>query len=239
MAFDVDALRSDLLTELGAKGSAPRAAQMKAYMKSIMDFAGVPMPVMRLISAELAKKHPPPSSSAWEAATLSIWRQARFREERYFCETWTGLRAAKAWQTPALIPMYEEMIVTGAWWDVVDWLAVHRMGGLLMSHRTEVAPILRAWSMGDDLWKRRSAILSQNRHKAATDVDLLFAQIAPSIGSTEFFLRKAIGWALRELAKTNEAVVVAYVTAHKDALSGLSKREALKHASPSIRASLI
>ncbi|MDP2341364.1 MAG: DNA alkylation repair protein [Deltaproteobacteria bacterium] len=226
---DVDALRFDLLTELGKMGTASKAAQMKAYMKDIMDFQGVPMPTVRLISKELAEKYKPASSSEWQAACLSIWRQAKVREELYFCETWTGLRVAKPWQTPALIPMYEEMLVSGAWWDIVDWIATNRIGDILMNHRDDVAPILRGWSTSDNMWKRRTAILSQNRHKAKTDVDFLFEMIAPSIESKEFFLRKAIGWSLRDLAKTRPDVVKAYVKANESKLSGLSKREALKH----------
>jgi 3-methyladenine DNA glycosylase AlkD len=84
------------------------------------------------------------------------------------------------------------------------------------------------WSTDRDMWKRRSAILCQIRKKAATDLDLLYACIAPSIGSKEFFLRKAIGWALRQYAWTDPREVVRYVKAHPE-LSGLSKREALKN----------
>ena len=88
---------------------------------------------------------------------------------------------------------------------------------------------MRAWSRGEDMWKRRSAILCQNSFKSETDLDLLFKLIEPSIGSKEFFLRKAIGWALRSYAWTDERPIVRYVEKNRARLSGLSVREALKN----------
>ena len=91
---------------------------------------------------------------------------------------------------------------------------------------------MRAWSRSDDLWKRRSAILCQLTFKKDTDLDLLYAVIEPALGSREFFLRKAIGWALRQHAWTDPGEVRRYVREHDKELSGLSKREALKNVSP-------
>ena len=88
---------------------------------------------------------------------------------------------------------------------------------------------MRAWSRSDDLWKRRSAILCQVTFKEDTDLDFLFAMIEPAIPSKEFFLRKAIGWALRSYAWTDEKPIVRYVAANRARLSGLSIREALKN----------
>jgi 3-methyladenine DNA glycosylase AlkD len=129
------------------------------------------------------------------------------------------------------LPMYEEMITTGAWWDYVDAIASHRLGPLLRRFPREMRREMLAWSRGDDLWKRRSAILCQLTFKKDTDLDLLYACIEPSLDSKEFFLRKAIGWALRQYAWTDPAEVKRYVRAHAAALSGLSRREALKNVS--------
>jgi 3-methyladenine DNA glycosylase AlkD len=87
-----------------------------------------------------------------------------------------------------------------------------------------------AWARGDDLWKRRSAILCQLGFKGETDLGLLYACIEPSLGSKEFFLRKAIGWALRQHAWTDPAEVARWVAANEERLSPLSRREALKNA---------
>jgi 3-methyladenine DNA glycosylase AlkD len=125
--------------------------------------------------------------------------------------------------------MYEEMIVTGAWWDLVDGIAAHRLGTLLRRFPREMNREMLAWSRSDDLWKRRSAILCQLTFKKATDLELLYAAIGPALASKEFFLRKAIGWALRQLAWTDPKEVRRYVREHEKELSPLSRREALKN----------
>jgi 3-methyladenine DNA glycosylase AlkD len=125
--------------------------------------------------------------------------------------------------------MYEEMIVSGAWWDYVDDIAIHRLGPLLQSHPRRMGRTMRAWSRSPDLWKRRSAILCQNGFKGDTDLPLLYVCLEPSLASREFFLQKAIGWALREYAWTDPREVARYVRAHRDRLSPLSVREALRN----------
>lgn len=236
--IDVSSLRAELIAAFQRAGDPERAAQQQRYMKSSMPYFGVPMDDVKRISKAVTRAHPPANVDAFERTTLEVWRAAEHREERYFCETWTGM-TTKHWQTPALLPMYTEMIVTGAWWDLVDWLAIHRVGGLLLTHRQAMKPALEAFAHDDNMWKRRTAILSQNRHKEATDFAWLCAVITPSIDSDEFFLRKAIGWALREYAAIDPTAVLAFVATHKDRLSGLSKREALKHVDDDIRAPLL
>jgi len=125
--------------------------------------------------------------------------------------------------------MYEEMIRSGAWWDYVDSIASHRLGELLRLYPAEMRTVLRKWAKSDDMWKRRSAILAQLGFKADTDLKLLYDCIHPSIGDKEFFLRKAIGWALRQFAKTDAKEVSRYVAEHEAHLSPLSRREALKN----------
>ena len=90
---------------------------------------------------------------------------------------------------------------------------------------------MREWSKCDDLWKRRSAIICQITFKEKTDLKLLYDCIEPAISSKEFFLRKAIGWALRQYARTDEKEIVRYVNENEKRLSPLSKREALKNVS--------
>jgi 3-methyladenine DNA glycosylase AlkD len=124
------------------------------------------------------------------------------------------------------------MIVTGAWWDYVDSLASHQVGGLLLLDPAAIRPRMLAWSRDRDMWKRRTSIICQLRFKADTDLELLAACIQPSLGSKEFFLRKAIGWALRQYAWVDPDWVVGYVDSHQAHLSPLSRREALKNLSP-------
>ena len=222
-------LLAALRRELAAAGEPARAAGARAYMKSAMSFHGVDTETLRSICATVFARHPVTSAPRWRSDVLALWHDARFREERYAAIGLTGDRRARPFQTMESLPMYEEMIVTGAWWDFVDTLASKRLGEILRNEPARMRKAMRAWSRSDDMWKRRSAILCQITFKKDTDLDFLFACIEPSLPSKEFFLRKAIGWALRSYAWTDERPIVAYVEKNRSRLSGLSVREALKN----------
>jgi 3-methyladenine DNA glycosylase AlkD len=214
---------------LAARADARKAAAMQAYMKSAMPYRGVQTPALRALCREVFAAARLASFAAWRDTVLALWRGAAYREERYAAIELTGHRFYRAFQTMPALPLYEEMIVTGAWWDYVDAIAARRLGGLLRRFPAPMSRAMRAWARGDDLWKRRSAVLCQLSFKRATDLDLLYDCIAPALDAPEFFLRKAIGWALREYAKTDPREVVRYVRAHAQRLSPLSQREALRH----------
>jgi len=218
-----------LRAELQRAADPDRAASMQAYMKSALPYHGVPAVPMRAIFGRLFATLRFDSAAQWREAVLGLFRAAQFREERYAAIELSGHRLARPFQDLDALPMYEEMIVSGAWWDYVDTLATHRLGGLLRKEPRVVAKVMRAWSHSDDLWKRRSAILCQLQLKKDTDLALLSDCLAPALPSREFFLRKAIGWALRQYARTDPQWVLAYVRAHSAELSPLSQREALKH----------
>jgi 3-methyladenine DNA glycosylase AlkD len=225
-------LLARLRRELARAGDPAVAAGARAYMKSSMPFHGVSAVPMRAIFRRVFADLDFSSAPRWRSTVLSLWREARFREERYAAIELSGDPRAAPLQTLAALPMYEEMIVTGAWWDFVDVLAKHRLGPLLARYPAVLRRTMLSWSRSRSLWKRRSAILCQLTFKKDTDLELLYACIAPSLTSPEFFLRKAIGWALRQYAWTDPAEVRRYVRAHESALSPLSRREALKNAGP-------
>jgi 3-methyladenine DNA glycosylase AlkD len=221
-------LADSLRSRLAAVADPARAPGMQAYMKSAMPYLGVSSVPLRKVCKEVFAPLRYESPGDWQQDVLAIWRDARFREERHAAIELTGIRAARSFQRLDALPMYEEMIVTGAWWDFVDAIASQRFWTILQNERDAMKRAMLAWAVDDDMWKRRSAILCQLKAKSETDLDFLYACIAPSIGSKEFFLRKAIGWALRQYAWTDPAEVVRYVEAHPE-LSGLSRREALKN----------
>ncbi|QOT72322.1 DNA alkylation repair protein [Sphingobium fuliginis] len=221
-------LAETICARLAAVAEPERAAGMQAYMKSTMPYLGVSAVPLRQVCKEVFADLQYESASQWHADVLVLWRGARFREERYTAIELTGLRAAHPFQRIDALPMYEEMIVTGAWWDYIDPIAGQRFWAILQHEREPMKRAMLAWAVDENVWKRRSAILCQLRAKQQTDLDFLYACIAPSIASKEFFLRKAIGWALRQHAWTDPAEVVRYVETHPE-LSGLSKREALKN----------
>jgi 3-methyladenine DNA glycosylase AlkD len=205
------------------------APAMQAYMKSAMPYLGVSaVPRRAALKAAFAGLDWP-DCAAWQADVLALWRGATYREERYAAIELAGVKAARGFQRIDALPMHEEMIVTGAWWDYVDEIAGNRLWDLLRNDRVAMSETMRAWSTDVDIWKRRSSILCQLPAKREIDLDLLYACIEPSIGSAEFFLRKAIGWALRQYAWVDPDEVARYVAANEDRLSGLSKREALKN----------
>ena len=206
-----------------------RAPMMQRYMKSSMPFLGVPAPVLRRTCSSVYEDEDFRDAGTWSSAALSVWRGARYREVRYAAVHFTGDRRARPFQAMDALPMYEEMIMTGAWWDTVDDIATHRLGDLLRRQPAPMKRIMRQWSRSDDLWKRRSAILAQLSFGTSTDTQLLYDCIAPSLSSREFFLRKAIGWVLRQLAWHEPRAVLRYVAEHAQELSPLSRREALKN----------
>ena len=215
--------------ELARVADPVKAPAMQAYMKSAMPYLGVSTVPRRAALKSVFAGIDWPDSAAWQADVLALWRGATHREERYAAIELAAVKAARRFQRIDALPMYEEMIVTGAWWDYVDEIAGHRLWALLQNDRAAMRDTMLAWSIDMDMWKRRSSILCQLLAKNETDLDLLYACIEPSIGSTEFFLRKAIGWALRQYAWTDPDEIARYVAVNEGRLSGLSKREALKN----------
>ncbi|HEU0026489.1 MAG TPA: DNA alkylation repair protein, partial [Ktedonobacterales bacterium] len=173
--------------------------------------------------------HPLASSAQWEATIRALWREARYREERYAAIELAGYRRYRDYQTLDALPLYEEMIVSGAWWDLVDTLATHQIGELLRRYPEPMRATVLTWSRDANLWRRRAAILCQNSFRAATDESLLIACIEPNLADRDFFIRKGIGWALRAYAATNPDAVRRFVREHEAEMSPLTRREALKH----------
>ncbi|CAH0237104.1 MULTISPECIES: DNA alkylation repair protein [unclassified Arthrobacter] len=218
----IDAIRG----RLQAVADPGRAAGAQAYMKSQMPSLGVRVPEVRRIVRAEAAAHPPGGLAELQSTVLALWRSASCREERYAAIELTGLKLAAG--ELSMLALYEEIIRTGAWWDLVDGVA-HRLGTLLQAHRAELTPVLGRWSRDDDFWVRRASITAQLGAKAATDTALLAAVIEANLDDPEFFIRKAIGWALRQYARTDPAWVRAFVQRHWDDLSPLSRKEALRN----------
>ncbi len=219
-------------------GDPARAAAYQRYMKSALPFRGLAMPELRAVLRPLLADPglAPADRAEWERAVRALWDEPEVREERYAALAVAGHRAARPWQDPDALPLYRYLVQTGAWWDLVDAVAPRRVGPILRASPESVTPLIRAWAADDDLWVRRAAILAQLGHGADTDTELLSDVLAlnleGSLHGREFFVRKAVGWALRQYARTDPEWVRAWVAAHASELSGLSRREALKHLDP-------
>jgi 3-methyladenine DNA glycosylase AlkD len=218
------------------------AGPMQAYMKSEMPYRGIPSPQLKALLRPLLE-HRPLDDKTWHDTVLALWDTAAFREERYAALAIARHRLHREHRQAHTIGLYEHLVRTGAWWDLVDGTS-HLVGEILVAHPAEVGPVIREWAVADDLWVRRSAIICQVGTRGACDQVLLAEAIETNLdGSTrntparspygrEFFIRKGIGWALRDHARSDADWVRAFVGRHADGLSGLSRREALKHLQP-------
>jgi 3-methyladenine DNA glycosylase AlkD len=201
-----------------------RALGMQAYLKTTEPCLGVRLPEVRRLTRAAVEADPPATARDVSAAAGTLWRSAAYREERYAAIALTGLPVARG--ALDLLPLYEEMITTGAWWDLVDGVA-GQIRDLLLAHPDQLRPVLRGWARSPDRWLRRSAIIAQLGARERTDRALLAEVIEVNAADPEFFVRKAIGWALRDLAKSDPAWVRRFLAGHE--LSPLSRREATKH----------
>ena len=170
-------------------------------MKSATPYLGVRVPAMRALTRAEAKLRPFATTADLIDTVLGLWRAADYREEHYAAIALLDTPAARRLREPALLETLRELIRTGAWWDYVDELA-HRVGDLLLGWPDEVRPALLTWAQSDDRWLRRASIICQLGARDRVDLKLLTVAIESSIGESDFFLRKAIGWALRDYART-------------------------------------
>ncbi|MCF6377498.1 DNA alkylation repair protein [Nocardioides KLBMP 9356] len=219
---------------LAESGDPERAAQQQAYMKSELPYVGLGAPALRALLRPILVEHRFADRAQWEAAALELVEDATHREEWYSAVALLRHRSYRTWLDPDVLPLLEEVVRTAAWWDVVDEVAGHLVGQVLLDHRDGTTPVMDGWSVDpDSLWVRRTAMLSQLRHEEQTDTDLLARVLVANLDDTaygrDFFVRKALGWALRQHARTDAAWVRAFVSTHAGRLSGLSRREALKH----------
>ncbi len=223
-----DRLIGEIRSALRQAADPALAPAMQAYMKSTMPYLGVRVPVVRALTRDAESRCPPADLVALTATAGALWRAANYREERYAATALLDTRTARRLRSVGLLPLLEEMIRTGAWWDHVDEVS-HRVGELLVLDRDAMTPVLRAWSGEQDRWIRRTSIIAQLGHKSATDLNLLAFVIEANLDDREFFVAKAVGWALREYAWTDPHWVRGFVAAHADRMAPLSRREARKH----------
>ncbi|WP_418955836.1 DNA alkylation repair protein [Streptomyces tritici] len=213
------------LTELYPKAGDPfRAQEMVAYMKGVVPFLGIRTPERRALSRRVLEGLARPDEADCTAVALRCFALPE-REYHYFAVDYLRRHAARC--SSGFLSVARHLITTDSWWDTVDHLAAHVVGPLVAADPA-LGERMDEWIEDDDLWIARTALLHQLRFKDATDAERLFAHCLRRAGHPDFFIRKAIGWALREYAKTSPAEVRAFVTAHAAELSPLSVREALK-----------
>ena len=198
---------------------------MAAYMKDVQPFRGVARPERSALFRAAWKTHPVTTRKDWEAVVRTLW-SGEFREERY--QALDVAEKARRFHTPDAWPLFDELVKSADHWDTLDWIAGRLVSPLLLAHR-ELESHLVAWSTHERFWVRRAALLAHLKHREATNTALLADTIRILAPESEFFIRKAIGWVLREYAKHDPDWVNAFVAELGPGLSPLSRREALKH----------
>lgn len=224
--FDVEEAAAALVAALAALGTPERARAEKAYLKSDLDFLGVTVPVLRKTVTATARARPEPTRAELLAWVDALWVRP-VHESRFAAIELLRLHLRVL--TRADLPLVERLIRESAGWVYVDTLA-EKVAGVLMGRDPADFATADAWAADEDFWVRRAALLSLLPGIRAGAPDLVrFDRHADAmLDEREFFIRKAIGWLLREIAKRDPAYVIAWTTAHRARMSGVTLREAIR-----------
>ena len=212
----------ELDKELKAVANPDDAVAMKAYMKNKFEFLGVKTPARRKLTKAFFKQHTD-SVIDWNFIN-EAWKNP-YRELQYTALDYLEIR--KKLLTPSDLPRLKKLAQTKSWWDTIDFL--DRLVGSIIARFPETKEIIVAWSCDEDIWLRRLAIDYQLLRKEKTDTELLEKILVNNLGRTEFFINKAIGWALRDYSKTNPDWVRDFIERHQTEMAALSIREGSKY----------
>ncbi|WP_304948601.1 DNA alkylation repair protein [Streptococcus sinensis] len=212
----------ELVKELKAVANPDDAVAMKAYMKNKFEFLGVKTPARRKIAKAFFKQQTD-SVIDWDFIN-EAWNNP-YRELQY--ATLDYLEIRKKLLTPSDLPHLKKLAQTKSWWDTIDFL--DRLVGSIIAQFPEIKEIILSWSCDEDIWLRRLAIDHQLLRKEETDTELLEKILVNNLAQSEFFINKAIGWALRDYSKTNADWVRDFIEQHREEMSALSIREGSKY----------
>ncbi len=218
------------VSRLEVQKNLEKAEQMEAYLKGKQPFLGVQTPQRKEIYKEFKKTIGKSMKTELKEdqiiKTIRILWDKKEREYRY-----VALFILDYFKITKIenLDLLQNLIISGDWWDITDSIAPNHIGYLLKLHNTEMTEILKLWVHHDNMWIRRSAILSQLKFKSNTDTEFLEYSVINTMHEKEFFIQKAIGWILREYSKTNSEFVYKFIERNKNSLSKLSIREGSKY----------
>ncbi|MBM7598421.1 3-methyladenine DNA glycosylase AlkD [Virgibacillus halotolerans] len=201
-----------------------QAIQMESYMKNKFVFIGIKTPARRELTKIYFKESGILKESFQVDLVLALWKK---KEREYQNVALDYIEKSLKKLQKEHLPLLEWLISTKSWWDTVDMLAQKAVGRIAMDNPEVIVETIEGWAYGDQLWLQRSAILFQLKYKAKTNEKLLYRYIKQNAASKEFFIQKAIGWALREYSKTNPLSVKQFIA--DNALPKLSVREGSKY----------
>ena len=200
-----------------------KASEMSAYMRNRFEFLGIPTPVRKSLSKHFIRAAKKDNVVNWDFINY-CWARPE-REFQYLAVDY--LSAVAELLKRRDFPRLKRLAVTKPWWDTID--SLDRIIGDMSLRFPDICEILLEWSTDDNIWLRRIAIDHQLQRNEHTNTDLLSAIIINNLGQNEFFINKAIGWALRDYSKSNPDWVKSFIDEHKNELSPLSIREGSKY----------
>lgn len=209
---------------MASAGNETLAKGMAKYMKDRYHYFGIKSPVRKEIQKQFFPDWKKEFKGKEMEMAIRLWNHEE-REMCYVAMDW--MKAISIWKIPGSIQQIEKWILSNSWWDTVDFLASTCVGGYFLKFPDERDRWIEKWNNSDNFWLNRTAIIFQLKYKNKMDTDLMFAVMDTHKGQKEFFIRKAIGWALRELSKSQPEKVRDYLASRE--LSGLSVREASKY----------
>jgi 3-methyladenine DNA glycosylase AlkD len=216
---------TELENTFAANAKAENALPMSKYMKDLFPFYGIKTDERRAILKSVCKKHQAEINS--NARTIAWELFLKKERELQYCGIEILIKNLKNNYVIEDIVWIEKLLITNSWWDSVDTISKYILGSYLKQFPTEIATVVQRFSNAENMWLNRSVILFQLGYKSTTDFNLLQSLCIQHSHSNEFFIRKAIGWALREYAKTDPDAVRKFV--FESNLKPLSKKEALKN----------
>lgn len=213
----------NIIKELEARADTARALDMSRYMKNQFPFFGIQAPVRDGICKPYFKEVKKEKKIDWDFVEY-CWRHEK-RECQYVAALY--LKSMQKFLEITDFEKLKKLVIKKSWWDTVDTLD-KVIGSLVYQNETLKKEILK-WSVDDNIWLRRVAIDHQLLRKEKTDTDLLEKILVNNLNHTEFFVNKAIGWALRDYSKTNPRWVKYFIEKYKNNMVPLSIREASKY----------
>ncbi|MFJ5717086.1 DNA alkylation repair protein [Neobacillus sp. NPDC093127] len=218
-------LNVDLLSELFIENRHDAEAEpMKKYMKSHFEFLGIKSPLRKELEKQFFKETGILKEPFNKEFVMALWEKEE-REYQYTALTYLEKSLNKLEKSD--LPFMEKLITTKSWWDTVDAIAPKPVGKIAEKFPEVIAETINGWAVHENMWLRRAALLFQLKYKGKTNDALLYHYIRQNADSKEFFIQKAIGWALREYSKTNPASVKKFIEALP--LAPLSVREGSKY----------
>jgi 3-methyladenine DNA glycosylase AlkD len=227
VAFDPASAVDSIETAVRAAGTPERARQEKRYLKSELEFLGASVWEIRRVVQAFLRDTAPLTHDQLVALVEALWERP-VHERRMAAVALLELQPLLL--GPADLPLIERLLRESLTWALVDGLAGDVVGGILAASPAEVTPVLDRWAADPDFWIRRSSLLAELRRlRAGADSAPFLGRADAMLDEREFFIRKAIGWVLREVGKRRPAEVMAWLAPRTHRASGVTMREAVRY----------